>query len=265
MVECHPPADDRARAVALSRWFALASLLLVLAGCSEFDYASDRQLREAGISAGTPEVHTVREGDTLYQIAWAYGLDFRDVARWNSISEPYVIYPGQRLRLRPGQGGTGRAAVAVAPETSRGSRNRADREPDERRPAVASREPLTGPVAWQWPSEGRLVRRYDPGALGKRGIGIAGAPGSPVKAAGTGDVVYSGDGLTGYGNLVIIKHNERFLTAYGYNRELLVEEGDRVRAGQTIARMGASGQRPGELHFELRERGEPVNPVSYLP
>ena len=265
MVECHPPAGDRARAVALSRGFVLALLLLVLAGCSEFDYASDRHLREAGISAGTPEIHTVRQGDTLYQIAWAYGLDFRDVARWNAISEPYVIYPGQRLRLRPGERGGTRTAVAVAPEPADGANNRPRREAEAQGSAVARRAPLTGPVAWQWPSEGRLVRRYDPGALGKRGIGIAGDPGSPVKAAGTGDVVYSGDGLPGYGNLVIIKHNERFLTAYGYNRELLVEEGDRVRAGQTIARMGASGQRPGELHFELRERGEPVNPVSYLP
>ncbi|MEX0386180.1 peptidoglycan DD-metalloendopeptidase family protein [Spiribacter onubensis] len=237
----------------------------MLAGCSEFDYASDRHLREAGISAGTPGIHTVRQGDTLYQIAWAYGLDFRDVARWNAIGEPYVIYPGQRLRLRPAAGSGAGTAGAVAPTPDSDSSNRTPAEAEERMPAVARREPLSGPVAWQWPSEGRLVRRYDPGALGKRGIGIAGAPGSPVKAAGAGDVVYSGDGLPGYGNLVIIKHNERFLTAYGYNRELLVEEGDRVRAGETIARMGASGQRPGELHFEVRERGEPVNPVSYLP
>ncbi len=264
MVECHPPAGDRARAVTLRLRLALVSLLIALAGCSEFDYASDRHLREAGISAGTPADHTVREGDTLYQIAWAYGLDFRDVARWNAINEPYVIYPGQRLRLRPPQGTTARNTVARAPEAASGSDNPVRRQSEEPRTSTR-REPLSGPVAWQWPSEGRLVRQYDPGALGKRGIGIAAPPGSPVQAAGAGDVVYSGDGLPGYGNLVIIKHNERFLTAYGYNRELLVGEGDRVRAGQTIARMGASSQRAGELHFELRERGEPVNPVSYLP
>ncbi len=233
-------------------WIVLIALLLV--GCSEFDYASDRHLREGAIVSGSPAVHTVQRGDTLYQIAWAHGVDFRDLAAWNGIAPPYVIYPGQRLSLR-GRAGTSTATVSAAPSSSSsrvGSSN-------------ARVEPLRGPIAWQWPVEGRLVRRYNPEALGKRGVSIAGQAGDTIKAAAAGDVVYSGSGLRGYGNLIIIKHNEQFLTAYGYNQELLVAEGERVAAGDAIARMGATAEYPGELHFEVRERGQPVNPAKYLP
>lgn len=235
------------------RWLVVIGVLL-LVGCSEFDYASDRHLREGAIVSGSPAVHTVQRGDTLYQIAWAHGVDFRELAAWNGISPPYVIYPGQRLSLR---GRAGASTASVADSTSR---------PSERAGGSSARvEPLSGPIAWQWPVEGRLVRRYDPDALGKRGIGIAGQPGETIKAAAAGDVVYSGSGLRGYGNLIIIKHSEQFLTAYGYNRELLVGEGDRVAAGDAIARMGSSNDHPAELHFEVRERGQPVNPAKYLP
>ncbi len=219
---------------------ACAAALLVLGGCTEFDYPADRTLRESGISAGTADSYTVREGDTLYQIAFAVGLDFRDIARWNGIEPPYVIYPGQSLRLRPPQGQARRTATPAPVE-----------RPD--------------PSRWQWPLEGRIVRDYNPGSPGKRGIGIAAEPGSQVLAAAGGEVVYSGDGLPGYGNLVIIKHNARYLTAYGYNQALLVEEGMSVGQGDAIARVGASDTRAGELHFELRQRGEPVNPTDYLP
>ncbi len=235
------------------RWIVVIGLLL-LTGCSEFDYASDRHLREGAIVRGSPAVHAVQQGDTLYQIAWAHGVDFRDLAAWNGISPPYVIYPGQRLSLR-GQASSSTASVS----------NTRSSAPARVGDSSVRVEPLTGPIAWQWPVEGRLVRRYDPDALGKRGVGIAGEPGETIKAAAAGDVVYSGSGLRGYGNLIIIKHSEQFLTAYGYNRELLVGEGDRVAAGDAIARMGASADYPAELHFEVRERGQPVNPAKYLP
>ena len=190
--------------------------------------------------------HTVERGDTLYQIAWQYGLDFRDLARWNSIGPPYVIYPGQRLVLSS-TGTSGREPV------------------DAGVGGGASSAPLSGPVAWRWPLSGEVIRAYDGNSAGKRGISIAAEPGTAVVAAASGAVVYSGDGLRGYGNLLIIKHNERFLTAYGYNRELLVAEGERVSGGQAIARVGSSDRRAGELHFEIRQQGDPVNPLDYLP
>ena len=237
--------------------------MLALAGCSEFDYAADRAdradrtAREPGVSAGNPATYTVREGDTLYQIAFAVGRDFREIARWNGIDAPYVIYPGQRLRLRPPSGQRQRSRTTTADP---------QREPDRAPTSGSAPAPdRKDPDRWQWPLEGRIVRQYDAGGAGKQGIGIAAEPGSPVSASASGNVVYSGSGLPGYGNLVIIKHNERFLTAYGYNRELLVEEGDSVDRGETIARVGASDEHPGELHFELRERGQPVDPTDYLP
>ncbi|TVO60655.1 peptidoglycan DD-metalloendopeptidase family protein [Spiribacter vilamensis] len=259
-MQCHCAARDRRLPVVLRRLLAgWGLLLLALAGCAEFDYAADRASRELGVSAGTPATYTVREGDTLYQIAFAAGLDFREVARWNGIDAPYVIYPGQRLRLRPPSGQSRRSRTAAADPQSR---------PDSEPAPASERAPTPDrddPDRWQWPLEGRVVRQYDANAAGKQGIGIAAEPGSPVSASASGNIVYSGSGLPGYGNLVIIKHNERFLTAYGYNRELLVEEGDSVNRGETIARVGASDEHPGELHFELRERGQPVDPTAYLP
>ncbi|MEX0374333.1 peptidoglycan DD-metalloendopeptidase family protein [Spiribacter pallidus] len=231
-------------------------LVVLLIGCSEFDYASDRALREASVRSGTPASHVVESGDTLYQIAWAYGLDFRDVARWNDIDSPYVIYVGQRLSLRPGGPDRQARADGGGMSGSGGSRGGST--------AIRSSAP-SGPVAWQWPVEGQVVRRFNANALGKQGITIAAEPGTTVRAAGDGEVVYSGNGLRGYGNLVIVKHNERFLTAYGYNRTVLVSEGDRVSGGDAIARMGSAGNHPGELHFEVREQGSPVNPTDYLP
>lgn len=256
MVQRHRAARDRRLPVAVRRLLAgWGLLLLALAGCSEFDYPADRALRELGVSAGTPASYTVRDGDTLYQIAFAVGLDFRDVARWNGIDPPYVIYPGQRLRLRPPTGkDAGDRRVAANPRRDPTPTPTPERAPDR-----------DDPDRWQWPLEGRIVREYNANAPGKQGIGIAAEAGSAVSASAGGHVVYSGDGLPGYGNLIIIKHNERFLTAYGYNRELLVGEGDAVDRGESIARVGASDDYPGELHFELRERGQPVNPTAYLP
>lgn len=257
MVQCHRAARDGRLPVALKRLLGgVGLLLIVLGGCSEFDYPADRAMRELGVSVGTPARYTVQSGDTLYQIAFAAGLDFRDVARWNNIDPPYVIYPGQSLRLRPPAGRSAeRRAVASAPATEGQSTSPT--------PSVAADR--DDPDEWRWPLDGPVVRPYDPDTPGKKGIGIAADPGTPVEASASGTIVYSGDGLPGYGNLVIVKHNERFLTAYGYNQSLAVTEGDTVTAGETIARVGASDERAGELHFELRQRGEPVDPTTYLP
>lgn len=231
----------------------VAVMLGLMIGCSEFDYDRDRHLREGGVVLDTPASYSVERGDTLYQIAFKFGLDFRDLARWNRIDAPYVIYPGQTLSLK---GSASRATGARAEDANAGSIASG---------SSARSRGLSGPIAWQWPVDGRVIKAFNANAIGKRGVSIAAPPGTSVKAAARGEVVYSGSGLRGYGNLLIVKHSEQFLTAYGYNQSLLVAEGDRVNAGDAIARVGSSAEREGVLHFEVRELGKPVNPSRYLP
>lgn len=232
----------------------VAAMLGLIIGCTEFDYDRDRHLREGGVVLDTPATYAVQRGDTLYQIAFKFGLDFRDLARWNRIDAPYVIYPGQSLALT---GSAGDSALASAPSGSAGQATSSR--------SSARSSGLSGPIAWQWPVDGRVIKAFNANAIGKRGVSIAAPSGTSVKAAARGEVVYSGSGLRGYGNLLIIKHSDQFLTAYGYNQSLLVAEGDRVNAGDAIARVGSSAERQGVLHFEVRERGKPVNPSRYLP
>ena len=139
--------------------------------------------------------------------------------------------------------------------------------PKPSEPARADNAPelVSGGVAWRWPSEGKVIGAYVSGEPTKQGIDIGGKSGDPVRAAADGEVVYSGNGLIGYGELIIVKHNANFLSAYGHNRARLVKEGDKVKAGQAIAEMGASASSRDELHFEIRKNGKPVNPLEYLP
>ena len=248
----------------------LVATALLLAACAEVDY------RDAGVDGGAVSTpggappadasYRVRQGDTLYSIAWRNGLDYRRLARWNGIPRPYTIYPGQRLRLGPPPGGGTRAAPrprAASPQAAPGD-PAADAAGGGSGPA-GERQSASGAPGWQWPVTGPVVRGFESDGTGKRGIAIGGREGQPVEAAAGGRVVYSGNGLRGYGNLVIVKHSERYLTAYGYNRELLVREGERVSAGQAIARMGLGPGRQALLHFELRRDGEPVDPRRFLP
>lgn len=212
--------------------------------------------------------HRVQRGETLYSIAWRYGWDYRALARTNGIGAPYTIYPGQTISFG------GSAATETTPERRTASSSRPSRSSSKSSPSssTASSSPpktsspvSTGPVQWQWPADGKLLERYSTAAGGRRGIAIGGREGSPVRAAAGGRVVYRGSGLTGYGNLLIIKHNDRWLSAYAHNRKLLVKEGERVRAGQEIATMGASGTQHTQLHFEIRKDGQPVDPIKLLP
>lgn len=249
---------------------ALAAAL-VLAACAEFDYGESSVTASApSQSAVTGTSYRVRRGDTLYSIAWRKGLDYRRLARWNDIAPPYTIYPGQRLTLRPQAGGRSSQSRAPAPASAPEPRPEATTP----RSAAAPAGPA-GPArdsgraaaspSWQWPVEGPVLRGFEADGTGKRGISIGGREGQPVRAAAQGRVVYSGNGLRGYGNLVIVKHSERYLTAYGYNQELLVREGERVSGGERIARMGLGPGRRALLHFELRRDGEPVDPRRFLP
>lgn len=237
----------------------------LLAACARDTYApvSDR-----GGARG--DSYTVSRGDTLYGIAFRHNLDYRDLARWNNIRPPYTIYPGQELRLA---GGARRTASASSPPQSRpGSQTTGSSPPTASRSggAPASRQQAPSPrraettIDWKWPTDGRVSKTFSADADGKQGINIGGSAGQAVRAAAPGRVVYSGSGLVGYGNLVIIKHDGDYLTAYGYNQELLVEEGADVSVGQQIARMGRNGAES-MLHFELRREGRPVDPLGYLP
>ncbi|MBS0375137.1 MAG: peptidoglycan DD-metalloendopeptidase family protein [Proteobacteria bacterium] len=196
-----------------------------------------------------PASYVVQPGDTLYAISWRHGLDYHDVARWNGIGADYRIAVGQRLVLVPAAGAATVAVQKPAPA-----------------PAGASASPLpeTPAPRFEWPAEGRIAGSVTMPSGGV-GVQIEGLLGSPVRAAAAGRVVYTGAGLRPYGQLVIIKHDESWLSAYGYNRELAVREGESVRSGQPIAAMGEGpGGRP-MLYFEIRLNGRPVDPRGRLP
>lgn len=197
-----------------------------------------------------PGVHVVRRGDTLHAIAWRYRLDFRDLVRWNAIRDPNVIYVGQKLRLRPPPAKRASSKAAAAPQP-------AARTPPQR-PAPGGQ-----PLKWVWPASGRVTAAVT--VSGAKGIKIHGRRGEAVKAAAPGTVVYSGSGLRGYGELIIVKHDETFLSAYAHNESRLVSEGRRVDSGETIARMGDTEAKDVMLHFEIRRNGDAVDPLKYLP
>ena len=273
--------------------------------------------------------YTVAHGDTLYSIAFANGIDARQLAALNNIPPPYVIHPGQVLKLKPSASGNIAAGTAVPsnavpapapmvaqpvtqapataqpaapvfgpvttqsmtgtgvapaesesiatapvpsvpPATTAAGIPQPVAQPPVVQPAVPMPAPgaarSAGGITWQWPASGKVIGGFQAGGGGDgAGLNIAGNMGDPVRAAASGTVVYSGNGLIGYGELIIIKHNDTFLSAYGHNSKRLVKEGDRVSAGQEIALMGASGAPRVELHFEIRKDGKPVDPLGYLP
>lgn len=218
--------------------------------------------REAGQpvrgAVPVPAAHVVVRGDTLYSIAFRYGLDYRELARWNGIPDPYVIIPGRRIRLSaPPATAAARTATVQRPAP----------RPQAAAPAASPRTQSApsgnGRIEWRWPASGALLRSDSPTA--RNGIGISGRQGQPVTAAAPGVVVYSGSGLLGYGRLVIIKHDDTYLSAYAHNERLMVQEGDRVTHAQQIATMGLGNAGRPVLHFEIRKDGKPVNPLDYLP
>ncbi len=249
-------------------------ILLALTACSStrfVDYGegySNRRHRQPARpgSATTrrpqppPVQHVVRKGETLYSIAWAYGLDYRTVAARNGIRPPYTIYPGQKLLIRKPASPSQNAKPITTPTTSTKAM-----KPASRAPKSAGQKPLKTVSRWQWPVRGRIINRFKAGDPRRQGIDIAGRAGTPVRAAAAGKVVYSGNGLRGYGNLVIIKHNDIWFSAYAHNQHIRVRENEVVKAGQHIADMGRTGADRVMLHFEIRRNGRPVDPLRYLP
>lgn len=241
-------------------------------------------------NAGKPGYHTVKPGETLIRIALDYGQNWRDIARWNAMDNPNVVEVGQVLRVvppaseqkvaaaRPVPGGSAptvaatAAAVASVPASPAATASRPEPiKPQAVVPAVPAAPSAAPPAAaadsdditWMWPAAGVVIAGFDEGR--NKGLTIAGKAGDPVLAAGDGRVVYAGSSLRGYGNLVIVKHSEVFLTAYAHNQVLLVKDDQVVRRGQKIAEMGSTDAERVQLHFEIRRQGKPIDPAKLLP
>lgn len=263
-----------------------ASLLLgALAGCATSSGTSQSiETRPTAAPTRQPVTqgqYRVRRGDTLYSIANRHGWDWQPLAQYNGIEPPYSLRVGQVIRF--GNSTASKApAAAVTPVTPAVAAAPAA-TPTQPTTAVApvvvtppaqsagsatsasSAPAAISPSGWGWPANGQVIGLFSSNSSLNKGIDIAGDLGQPVYAASTGSVVYAGSGLRGYGELVIIKHSDTYVSAYGHNRRLLVREGQRVKAGEKIAEMGSTGTDRVKLHFEIRRQGKPVDPLQYLP
>lgn len=277
---------------------------LLLTGCRGWDPNED-SAKYGSTYQQTPDgYYRVRKGDTLHAIAFKFGLDWREIARLNGISAPYTIYPDQQLRLSAQASGTSASSTAsigsgssrttdsgtvVTAAPARGTSTTTTYDvpartttpapqaetvatPPPPKPAAstppASSTPRTvsaGPGKWLWPAQGRVISNFRPNDPARKGIDIGGTEGEAVIASAPGEVVYSGSGLIGYGELVIIKHSESLLSAYAHNQRRLVKEGQQVSAGERIADMGRNDRNQAMLHFEIRLNGNPQDPLKYLP
>jgi len=263
--------------------------LIFLAACGHHQPApveehsnvpSKRQLSQDG-------TYIIKSGDTLYAIAFNFDVDARKLAAWNGISSPYVIYPGQKLRLSPptsqksgrststeakttalkppGKSTTKSGSGSTKPKPANGKTSSKSTTGSREKPVPAVAASRSDPEKWKWPTHGRVLRTYVAGNPARNGLDIAGKEGQDIWASSGGQVVYSGNGLIGYGELIIIKHSENMLSAYAHNKVRLVQEGEQVSSGQKIALMGRNTGNEEVLHFEIRVRGKPVNPLTYLP
>lgn len=298
----------------------IAFTMLVAAGCSVRRGAPVSDHAPGSKSASTsprgstavtprtsdvrPEFYTVRKGDTLFSVALDHGLDYKEVAEWNGITDPSVISVGQTLRLKPPKSAATIAPLRTSPavegrpisgaqQSEPGTPSPMKTEPQalrvpyteqayaqiartgavtatSKRPAPAKTprqqapDAKTGLLLWAWPTSGKVVSSFNDGAKLK-GISIAGKLGQPVTASAAGRVIFSGTGIRGFGKLIVIKHNDTFLSVYAHNDALLVKEGEAVSQGQKIAEMGKTDTDRVQLHFEIRRFGKPVDPMKLLP
>ncbi len=237
--------------------------------------------------------HVVEPGETLHSISFLYGYDYHQLARWNGIGPPYRLKAGQTLRVAPPDANTspsarkspvqkspvkisprpaGKPAVVVESVASHSTSHTAPRSTPRSTPQAIKKPPAASyqysrkTPHWRWPvNNPKVLRHFSANDPGRQGVSLTGRRGDPVYAAAAGKVVYAGSGLVRYGRLIIIKHNEKYLSAYAHNDKLRVKEGDVVKAGQRIADVGNSGTQRPMLHFEIRRNGKPVNPLRYLP
>ena len=227
--------------------------VLVLTGCTSSSLAP-----VANLSTGVPNAATyvVKPGDTLNKISRATGVAEGTIARINKINNPNLLIVGQTLRLSDSQTPPPVARSNSPAQTSQTNNSPAESEPNNTRASDA------GLISWGWPARGKIIQGFTPTT---KGIDIAGTAGDPIEVAANGKVIFSGDGPRGLGNLVIVEHSDGFITAYAHNKTLLVKEGQMVKRGTKIAEMGQSDTTSVRLHFEVRRRGIPVDPMQYLP
>lgn len=271
--------------------FMLLFFLLQLTACGTTE-SLKHTISAWQLPFGYSQSYTVKKGDTLYSIAFQYGKDYHSVASLNHLKAPYAIHPGQVIVLAGAENKSSKtkakaskAKTNIIKKTQLAKKQTTIRNKNSGKTKKAHIEKGRNSVktkkneknlkkhfnfskksvqCWSWPVKGEVVSTFNPEHAGCKGLEIAGRFTQPIKAAADGTVVYSGSGLRGYGNLIIIRHNEQYLSAYAYNKEMLVHEGNKVRRGQVIAKMGKTNAGRTMLHFEIRRNGKPVDPVKYL-
>ncbi|MEM5535913.1 peptidoglycan DD-metalloendopeptidase family protein [Neptuniibacter pectenicola] len=293
----------------LLKWLLALTIAGMLVACGGPTYAPVSERTVPAASQHNPGQYTVRKGDTLYSIAFRYGMDYRQLAALNGVDSRYNIFPGQRLKLKSTTRTTSNESIVresstiapkpiitstrktassthkTTPSKSTSSKTSTTAKPvskprntaqtaskptavtsakNNNKPAVIKTN-ATGKIYWKWPVTGKILSTFKTKGVVNKGVDIAGSRGVAIKAAASGKVVYAGNGLLGYGNLVIIDHNQQFLSAYAHNSRVLVKENDMVKTGDKIAEMGSSGADRVMLHFEIRRDGKPVDPLRYLP
>lgn len=243
--------------------FKILSIVVLLSACSSSTNQAPVQDRTSP-SSSKLGYHLVAKGETLYSIAWRYGIDYKKLAKANGVGRSFTIYPGQKIYLNKTVIKTQPTKLASKSPSKKTNPQRSKSTTSSQKKAQVSL-PSNGSLKWQWPTQGRIIARFSSLKSLNKGIDIKGGLGEPVVAAAPGIVVYAGSGIRGYGNLLIIKHDERFLSAYAHNSRLLVKEDEVIKAGQKIAEIGNSGTDQSKLHFEIRRDGKPIDPLRYLP
>ncbi len=224
--------------------------VLLLSACSS-TYDTKYSKENYGIESA-PNTYIIKRGDTLFSIAWRFGLEQSSIARYNNINNPNKIYIGQKLYLK---------ANASSSQADESNQSVATAGIETSAPTASS---ASQRGRWVWPLRGKIVRSFNPRRIGANGVRIAGKPNQTINAADGGTVVYKGNGLNGYGNVVIIKHSKGLLSAYGFLSKTYVKEGQRIKKRQKIGTVGYAADNRLMLHFEVRRKGRPVNPINYI-
>ncbi len=273
------------------RYALLIILISFLLGCGHSRHVEVRDLRQAPLTAKS---YSVEKGDTLYSIAWRFNFDYKRLARANNIQAPYTVYVGQVLLLDEKNSDThlsknktvstntplikkkthkktqiASSETTVRPKKQPSGIKRSNTSINSQKlgvkQTIEEENYTSNEIGWIWPVSGEIIRQYSSQNKLSKGIDIAAQMGMPIKSSRSGKVVYAGDGLKGYGNLIIVRHSDIYLSAYAHNQSILVKEGAFVKQGQKIALLGDTGTQSPKLHFEIRKRGKPVNPLKLLP